>query len=321
MKKRTTISIGFLPFLLSAQFHLQSDFYIATNTELHITAPTTTFDSGSFLTEHGSEGGVVSFAPHSNWEGADHSTHIDGNVKVYNPTHFIFPTGHDGVFQPFALSGATGVNALVVDYRNQAHSNLTPTTGLIKIHPLHYWGVQGASGSARVELTWNTFSQLDTFIEDAALNDLTIVGYKDGVWELLASKVEESATTLSGQITSSDLVALTPYSAFALGLKGISDGDGGTEEMPRVAEGISPNGDGVNDTWVIHGIQNYPNAQIYVHNRTGEVVYQALNGYNNDWIGDWNETGKTLPSAPYFYTIDLDADGKIDLHGWLYIQN
>jgi len=28
-----------------------------------------------------------------------------------------------------------------------------------------------------------------------------------------------------------------------------------------------------------------------------------------------------LPSAPYFYTIDLDADGKIDLQGWLYIQN
>jgi gliding motility-associated-like protein len=88
-----------------------------------------------------------------------------------------------------------------------------------------------------------------------------------------------------------------------------------------VAEGISPNGDGVNDTWVIQGIEFHPNAQIYVYNRSGEVVFSTLNGYNNDWRGDWNETGRTLPSAPYFYTLDRDADGKIDDHGWIYILN
>jgi gliding motility-associated-like protein len=305
----------------TAQFHLQSDFYIASNTELHIRAPLTTFDSGSFLTEHGAGGGVVSFAANSGWEGADHNGHIDGNVKVYNPTSFSFPTGQDGVFQPFAIDDATGVNALEVDYRNQAHSSLVPSTGLIKIHPSHYWSIQESSGSARVELSWNTFSQLDAFLGGSVLNDLTIVGYTSGAWELLDSQVEGSATTLSGQIISTDALALSPYSAFALGIKGIAGGGGGAEDMPRVAEGISPNGDGDNDTWIVHGIERFPNAQIYVHNRTGEVVYQALNGYSNDWIGDWNETGETLPSAPYFYTIDLDADGKVDLYGWLYIQN
>ncbi|MEK9612777.1 MAG: gliding motility-associated C-terminal domain-containing protein, partial [Flavobacteriaceae bacterium] len=88
-----------------------------------------------------------------------------------------------------------------------------------------------------------------------------------------------------------------------------------------VAEGISPNGDGVNDTWVIEGIENHPNAVVYVYNRTGEVVFSALSGYNNDWVGDWNETGRTLPSTSYFYTIYRDADGKVEDYGWLYIQN
>ncbi len=324
MKKIITIGIGFVPIFLSAQFHLQSDFYIASNTELHITAPSTTFDSGSFLTEHGAQGGVVSFASNSVWQGADHNAHIDGNVKVYNPTDFIFPTGHDGILQPFGIQSATGVSAVAVDYRNLSHESLDPPDGLIKIHPTHYWNVQEASGTARVVLDWNIYSQLDTFLEDITLESLTIVGFNNGTWELLTSQVEESATNLSGKISSSDALALSAYSAFALGLAGgpgSGPGNGGEEDLPRVSEGISPNGDGDNDTWVVHDIEAYPRAQIYVYNRTGEVVYKALNGYNNDWRGDWNETGKSLPSAPYFYTIDLDKDGAVDLQGWLYIQN
>jgi len=57
-----------------------------------------------------------------------------------------------------------------------------------------------------------------------------------------------------------------------------------------------------------------------VYNRTGEVVLRANNGYNNDWIGDFKNSGNILPSAPYFYTIDLDDDGELDLQGWLYVQ-
>lgn len=74
-----------IPIFSLAQFNLYSDFYIAPDTELHITAPITTFTSGNFLTDHGPDGGVVSFASNSGWEAADHNAHIDGNVKVYNP--------------------------------------------------------------------------------------------------------------------------------------------------------------------------------------------------------------------------------------------
>ena len=91
--------------------------------------------------------------------------------------------------------------------------------------------------------------------------------------------------------------------------------------MPLVAEGISPNGDGKNDTWVIEGIQRFPVAKINVYNRNGENVFEARKGYNNDWSGDWKKDGKILPSGPYFYLIDLDNNGVVDLQGWLFIQN
>jgi gliding motility-associated-like protein len=312
-----------IPLFSLAQFNLYSDFYIAPETELHITAPITTFTSGNFLTDHGPDGGVVSFASTSGWQAVDHNAHIDGNVKVYNPTTFAFPTGHEAVFQPLAIREASGVSFINIDYRHQSHSNLTPSSGILKIHPAHYWNINQATGSAKVELTWNAFSNLDTFLEGLSLDDLSIVGYANNAWVLLPSSLSNAQANSfsSGAIVSNAYINLSSYDALALSVKGIAGPDGTLADMPLVAEGISPNGDGDNDTWMIQGIENFPKARVSAYNSLGDDVFTALNGYNNDWRGDFNNSGDPLPSGPYFYTIDLDADGEIDQHGWLYIQN
>ena len=62
-------------------------------------------------------------------------------------------------------------------------------------------------------------------------------------------------------------------------------------------------------------------AQVYVYKRLGREVYHTLNGYNNDWRGNFEGNADLLPSGSYFYTIDLDADGRVDMQGWIYIQN
>ena len=312
-----------IPLFSLAQFNLYSDFYIAPDTELHITAPITTFTSGNFLTDHGPDGGVVSFASTSGWQAADHNAHIDGNVKVYNPTTFALPTGHKAVFKPLTIREASGVSFINIDYRHQSHSNLTPSSGILKIHPAHYWNINQATGSAKVELTWNAFSNLDTFLEGLSLDDLSIVGYANNAWVLLPSSLSNAqANNLSfGAIVSNASINLSSYDALALSVKGIAGPDGEPTDMPLVAEGISPNGDRDNDTWMIQGIENFPKARVTVYNTLGDDVFTAFNGYNNDWRGDFNNSGDPLPSGPYFYTIDLDADGDIDQQGWLYIQN
>ena len=50
------------------------------------------------------------------------------------------------------------------------------------------------------------------------------------------------------------------------------------------------------------------------------VFFQA-NNYQNDWGGNFDNSSKPLPSAPYFYRIDLDNDGEIDREGWIYINH
>jgi gliding motility-associated-like protein len=70
---------------------------------------------------------------------------------------------------------------------------------------------------------------------------------------------------------------------------------------------FSPNGDGLNETWYIDDIEEYPNADVTVFNRWGSVVYQTQQ-YQNDWPGTW-QNGEPLPVATYYFVIDLKRAG------------
>lgn len=79
--------------------------------------------------------------------------------------------------------------------------------------------------------------------------------------------------------------------------------------------GITPNGDGHNDTWVIDGITNFASSNVSLYNRWGDVVWKATN-YDNAtvvWDGK-NSGGKDLPDATYFYLVE--AGGKT-YKGWV----
>jgi len=87
--------------------------------------------------------------------------------------------------------------------------------------------------------------------------------------------------------------------------------------------GFSPNGDGVNDGWVIENITAFPNNVVQVFNRSGKLVFKQ-NGYQNDWEAisnqlNGNTLGRRLPVGPYIYVIDL-GDGSAPQRGWLYIN-
>ena len=90
----------------------------------------------------------------------------------------------------------------------------------------------------------------------------------------------------------------------------------------HVPEGFSPNGDGVNDTYVIQDIEYYPNNHFVVFNRWGNKVYEA-NPYDNSWHGQSEASfsfgGTDLPAGIYFYTLDL-GDGSPIIKGYVYMN-
>ena len=66
---------------------------------------------------------------------------------------------------------------------------------------------------------------------------------------------------------------------------------------------FSPNGDGVNDLWIIDGLANYPNNSLQIFNRWGSLIYEAA-PYDNTWDGRSNKN-EALPSATYYYILKL----------------
>lgn len=87
----------------------------------------------------------------------------------------------------------------------------------------------------------------------------------------------------------------------------------------NVMTAISPNGDGVHDAWVIYNIENHPNHDIKVYNRWGSEVFASRN-YQNNWTGTSKNGGDLPDGTSYYYMIDLQGDGTVDLQGWLYIS-
>ena len=87
---------------------------------------------------------------------------------------------------------------------------------------------------------------------------------------------------------------------------------------------VTPDGDAMNDTWVIDGIEQYPSNTVSVFNRYNSMVY-TKNGYENS-VNPWSGTANSglgngpLPDGTYFYTVDL-GDGSKLLEGFLVLKS
>ncbi|MFO7756749.1 MAG: gliding motility-associated C-terminal domain-containing protein, partial [Bacteroidales bacterium] len=75
-----------------------------------------------------------------------------------------------------------------------------------------------------------------------------------------------------------------------------------------IPNAISPNGDNINDVWNIDLIELYPEAEIRIFNRWGELIWVSEKGYPEPWDGTSN--GRRLPIDTYHYIINLHDGTK-----------
>lgn len=85
----------------------------------------------------------------------------------------------------------------------------------------------------------------------------------------------------------------------------------------QIANTITPNGDGVNDSFIIPELVNnafmFPGNTLHVFDRWGNIVYK-ITPYENDWNGV-NQDGKPLPEGTYYYLMQLEISGGIRYSG------
>jgi len=81
-----------------------------------------------------------------------------------------------------------------------------------------------------------------------------------------------------------------------------------------IPKGISPNNDGLNDTFDLSGMNIQ---ELSIFNRYGREVYKSNGNYTNQWNGT-SGNGNELPDGTYFYAIVKEDGEKVT--GWVYIN-
>nr|MDQ3101642.1 gliding motility-associated C-terminal domain-containing protein [Bacteroidota bacterium] len=129
--------------------------------------------------------------------------------------------------------------------------------------------------------------------------------------------------------TSVPIPANLPFEAF------VSDGSGcgsiqvsGTSPCSFDNElfipgSFSPNGDGINEAFIIPGIQGYPENTVVIFNRWGSKLFEAAGYDNNTIVWDGSSTSSLIPgnvpAGTYFYVIDIGT-GREPFSGYIYLN-
>ncbi|HQQ95222.1 MAG TPA: gliding motility-associated C-terminal domain-containing protein [Bacteroidia bacterium] len=85
-----------------------------------------------------------------------------------------------------------------------------------------------------------------------------------------------------------------------------------------IPEGFSPNGDNVNDLFVIKGLPDGQN-EITIYNRWGNKVYHNPD-YDNSWDGSTDKGSNKLPQGTYYFVLDMKGSGEKPISGFIVLQ-
>ena len=89
-----------------------------------------------------------------------------------------------------------------------------------------------------------------------------------------------------------------------------------------IPQGISPNGDGLNDCLVLDHLEEQEDiVKAEIYNRYGVKVFE-LNDYVDHWCGQDASSGSSdelLPVGTYFYVIQY-ASGREPTISWIYLN-
>lgn len=212
------------------------------------------------------------------------------------------------------------------------------------------FALEGAAGGQIISSTagqpdYTTLSNAPVFFTqgfEQPLAKVPLVFHVDTIFNQCTGLFEFTITGLSGCVTSADAfirwnnapgdtVFTAPLPQVLLSIAGpvgcyASVSVDASEASETDAECIitfysfiSPNGDGMNDAWVIEGIDapRYGRNVVRIIGRWGQEVWSAVD-YNNSsrvWAGQ-DAQGQDLPDGTYFYHVTIDEavyQGYIEL--------
>lgn len=306
-----------------APFHLSTTIEIGNNAE---------FKNG--IIDADSFNGKMIFDDNAFHSDASNLSFVDGKVENLGNLNFEFPVGDDVYFRPsYHDKAADTQNVYTTQYFFKNAGPLHPYTSkeekIISIDEAEYWNVSQDQGSEKIVLsiTLDTNTTPPLFFEESNTTDLAIVR-----WDNATSKWISEGGVTTDLVTGANYSKLVTTQVSGYGLFTIALVPAENPEPPSdviVYNTVSPNGDGINDTFHIKGIDQYPDNRVEIYNRWGVKVYDA-NSYNESDVmfrgySDGRGTVKRdvgLPDGTYFYILKYTKNNEIiNKTGYLYINN
>lgn len=281
--------------------------------------------------------GIVIFEKDAVHENANDLSFVDGRVQKIGTNDFEYPVGNELYFRPSYHAKSGNVNDAYTTryfYKNSddsKHSHSSKEKEIQLINNKEYWTVTKDKGAENIILTL-TMDTRTTPSEFFNLSDdkiVVIVRWDGTKWvneggEVDINKIPNSKS--NGGYTQLLTARVNGYGMFTMA---VVDKVFGADDGLIVYNAVSPNGDGLNDTFHIKGLDKFPDNTLEIYNRWGVKVYDAK-GYNESdkmfaGYSDGRATinrGEKLPTGTYFYILKYNNGTKVkEKAGYLYINN
>lgn len=260
---------------------------------------------------------------------------VDGKVQKLGKAQFEFPVGNDLVYRPtFHETGSSAGTYTTQYFHENSHPQFPhdkKQKGILFINDKEYWKVtKDDDGNEKIVLSLSLDEQGGTtpsqFFNLSPNTKVAIVRWDEANDEWVNEK-GVLGNEFYGQPYSYLLMGqVSGYGIFTMAIV--------EEEIEvfdiEVFNAMSPNDDGINDTFRIKGIDQFPDNEVEIFNRWGVKVYTAKSYNESDNVfrgySDGRATfnrGDKLPTGTYFYTIKYttkEGKGK-QKSGYLYINN
>lgn len=303
-------------------FHLTNDI---------ATAGTVNLTNGVVLMDK-AQGGAFVFLKGSKAINAKNSSHVDGEVAKIGTESFRYPIGDKGYYR-FAGIAAAAQDAdkftgeYFLDSTNDKYPHFSRTGVLAEINNNEYWVInqgEATSNSVIVSLSWDTNTTPKNFSDNADLLRVVRWDEKQKLW------VDEGGIVNHGEQTVTTPINVEGFGIFTLGIVKpplVHPGD------VVIYNAVTPDGDGMNDYFIIDNINYFPTNNVSIFNRWGRKVFETssydskgnvFNGYAQG-NGVVNPDEK-LPSGTYYYVVEYlyDRDGEnkwVKKVGYLHLEN
>ena len=77
---------------------------------------------------------------------------------------------------------------------------------------------------------------------------------------------------------------------------------------------FSPNNDGINDSWIIKGIEKYPNNRIVIYDRWGQEVFKS-SSYNSEKAWNGRVKSNIVTEGVFYFVLELNNEEKKQYKG------